>query len=81
MTQDDILRMARQSGLKAADNYDYRGSYEAMPLFEQQDFDRVMVFAKRLIAAELDSCAKALHDKALQMNREADDIRARGNTK
>ena len=53
MNHDDIIRMAREAGLKAAGDYDFRGSYESMPLFEREELDRVLKFAN-LVAAEND---------------------------
>lgn len=42
-TQEQVIAWAREAGLHCAENYDYRGSYEAMPLLEQQDFDKVFL--------------------------------------
>ena len=42
-TQEQVVAWGRKAGLQCAKNYDYRGSYEAMPLLEQQDFDKVLL--------------------------------------
>lgn len=42
-TQEQVIAWAREAGLQCAKNYDYRGLYEAMPLLEQQDFDKVLL--------------------------------------
>jgi len=42
-TQEQVIAWGRKAGLQCVKNYDYRGSYEAMPLLEQQDFDKVLL--------------------------------------
>lgn len=60
MTRDDIIRLAREAGLKEAGDYDYRGGYEQMPLLERQALDKVLCFAALMAAAEREACAKII---------------------
>ena len=60
MTQE-IIDIARQIGLQAIANYDFRGSYENMTVPEQEEFAQLLKFAKLLDAKatskEREACA------------------------
>ena len=57
MTQDELIAMAREADLQAAHDFDYRGSVEAMPLNERQEFMKVLAFARLVAARERAECA------------------------
>ena len=40
-TQEQVIAWAREAGLHCAENYDFRGSYKAMPLLEQKELDQI----------------------------------------
>ena len=57
MTQDELIAMAREADLQAAHDFDYRGSVEAMPLNERQEFMKVLAFARLVAAREREEAA------------------------
>jgi len=90
MTQDDIIKLARESGLgKVFDEHahEYRDSW-----FENSEYPELLAFAALVAALEREACAKLCDDKhrTWRWDNEADSasgprdcaaaIRARGNT-
>lgn len=66
MTQDDIIRMAREAGLQ--------------PYYDEQETD-IEAFAALVAAAEREACAKVCEAQGEYGDEQyADAIRARGNT-
>jgi hypothetical protein len=76
MTQEDIIRMAREAGLRSAVMLAHFKNWDALCDDEQDELDRLVSFAALVAAAENEACAK-LCDEA-RAARLAEVIRARG---
>lgn len=59
MTKDELMKMARDAGIQAGFDYEFRGGYESMPLLEKEPVMQIERFANAILeraAVECEGC-------------------------